>query len=51
MYLKIYVAERIGVNDLNELKSHPFFKGIKWDQMRKMKAPFVPEVLIFKEGF
>lgn len=26
------------------IKSHPFFKGLNWDNVRRMKAPIVPNV-------
>jgi len=26
------------------IKDHPFFNGVKFDQLRAMKAPFVPEL-------
>ncbi len=29
---------------VDEVKKHPFFKGINWDDMYSMKAPFIPEV-------
>lgn len=35
---------RIGVNGVEEIKAHPFFNGIDWMQIRKMKAPFVPQL-------
>ncbi|KAI5797947.1 serine/threonine-protein kinase cbk1 [Peziza echinospora] len=28
-----------------EIKSHPFFRGIKWHKLHTMKAPFIPEGL------
>ena len=27
-----------------EIKSHPFFKGIDWDNIRNTKAPFIPKL-------
>ena len=27
---------------LNQVSTHPFFKGIKWKDLRSVKAPFVP---------
>ena len=35
---------RLGVHGVEEIKKHPFFKGIDWNNMRKMKAPFIPEL-------
>lgn len=27
---------------LSELSDHPFFKSVKWDDLRSVRAPFVP---------
>lgn len=27
---------------MDELTSHPFFKNVKWDDLRGVRAPFVP---------
>jgi len=27
---------------LNQVSSHPFFKGVKWKDLRSVRAPFVP---------
>lgn len=27
---------------LSQIASHPFFDGVKWDNLRSTKAPFVP---------
>lgn len=37
--------ERIGANDKQEIKDHPFFAGINWKdvEMRKLPPPFVDE--------
>jgi len=35
---------RLGVHGVEEIKKHPFFKGIDWNNMRNMKAPFIPEL-------
>ncbi|XP_052697457.1 serine/threonine-protein kinase MRCK alpha-like isoform X3 [Crassostrea angulata] len=35
---------RFGKNGLEDFINHPWFKGIKWDEIRDMNAPFVPEV-------
>ena len=36
--------KRLGKNGSQEIKSHPFFKGIDWDNIRNMKPPFVPDL-------
>jgi len=33
---------RLGLNGSDEIKAHPFFKGFDWENIKKMKAPFVP---------
>ena len=35
---------RLGIHGVEEIKKHPFFRGIDWDNIRKMKAPFIPEL-------
>ncbi|KYQ90455.1 putative protein serine/threonine kinase [Tieghemostelium lacteum] len=27
-----------------DIKAHPFFKGVNWENIRKVKAPFIPEL-------
>lgn len=34
--------KRLGKNGADEIKQHPFFGDIDWDNVRKMKAPFIP---------
>ena len=36
--------ERLGKKGPEEIKKHPFFKGVDWDNIRNSKAPFVPEL-------
>lgn len=36
--------KRLGLNGCEEIKRHPFFKGIDWMNVRKLKAPFIPEI-------
>jgi len=36
--------ERLGKNGVEEIKKHPFFKGIDWNNLRSMKAPYQPVV-------
>ena len=43
-------ADRIGCRPnrgVQELKDHPFFKGIDWDKLirKEMRPPYVPNVL------
>jgi len=33
---------RLGKNGAEEIKKHPFFEGIDWANVRKMKAPNIP---------
>ena len=36
--------DRLGARGVEEIKNHPFFLGIRWDKLRKSKAPWIPEV-------
>ena len=36
--------ERLGINGANEIKEHPFFQGINWENIRNTTAPFIPEL-------
>ncbi len=29
---------RLGVNDKLEIKSHPFFKNVNWDDVKELKV-------------
>ena len=35
-----------GPTDGEEIKSHPFFKGVDWDKLirREIQPPFIPDV-------
>ena len=33
---------RLGKNGAEEIKNHPFFKGVDWDNIRNSKPPFIP---------
>ncbi|KAG0289945.1 Serine/threonine-protein kinase MRCK alpha, partial [Linnemannia gamsii] len=35
---------RLGKNGVEEIKFHPFFKGIDWDNIRKSTPPFLPVI-------
>ncbi|XP_059445060.1 uncharacterized protein LOC132176917 [Corylus avellana] len=38
------VDHRLGTKGADEIKAHPWFKGIEWDKLYQMKAAFIPEV-------
>ena len=35
---------RLGTNGIQEIKSHPFFRGLNWEKLREMKSPFIPNI-------
>ncbi|KAA6393764.1 MAG: hypothetical protein EZS28_010707, partial [Streblomastix strix] len=35
---------RLGAKDVNEIKNHPFFKGVQWSKLAQQKPPMIPEV-------
>ena len=35
---------RLGKNGSEEIKSHPFFKGVNWQKIREMRPPFIPNL-------
>ena len=39
-------ADRLGSRGVQEIKAHPFFKGIDWDRAKEMRPPWVPKVII-----
>ena len=36
--------QRLGRNGVEEIKEHPFFEGVAWDQLRNSVSPYIPEV-------
>ena len=37
-------TKRLGANGADEVKAHPFFAGIDWDQVTTTEAAFIPQV-------
>ena len=37
-------SDRLGKNGAEEIKKHPFFKDVDWDNIRNTKAPFIPKL-------
>lgn len=35
-------SQRLGANGSTEVKAHPFFRGVDWDNLALQKAAFVP---------
>jgi serine/threonine kinase 38 len=35
---------RLGRNGVEEIKKHPFFKGLDWDTLRDLTPPYIPQV-------
>uniref|UniRef100_I1JB62 non-specific serine/threonine protein kinase n=1 Tax=Glycine max TaxID=3847 RepID=I1JB62_SOYBN len=38
------VEQRLGTKGADEIKAHPWFKGVEWDKLYQMQAAFIPEV-------
>ena len=44
-----YKDKRLGLNGIDEIKRHPFFKNFDWDNIRNNKPPYIPKPLRIKE--
>ena len=44
-----YKDKRLGLNGIDEIKKHPFFKNFNWDNVRNTKPPFIPKPVIIKD--
>jgi protein-serine/threonine kinase len=33
-----------GAHGAHEIKQHPFFRGVQWDGLRRIRAPFEPKL-------
>jgi serine/threonine-protein kinase RIM15 len=40
--LELDPKKRLGANGIQEIREHPFFKGIVWDKIMEEPPPFVP---------
>ncbi|EFA77558.1 hypothetical protein PPL_12161 [Heterostelium album PN500] len=38
------VCEKDRLKNAEQIKKHPFFRGVNWDKIRQQKAPFIPEL-------
>ncbi|EPY51485.1 AGC protein kinase Ppk18 [Schizosaccharomyces cryophilus OY26] len=43
-FLKLNPEDRLGAKGIQEIKRHPFFEGIKWNDLLSHEAPFVPNL-------
>lgn len=37
-------TNRLGANGIQEIKDHPFFRGIDWKNIWSSKSPFIPTI-------
>ncbi len=35
---------RLGIHGADDIKRHPFFRGVNWDEIRNVEAPFIPKL-------
>ena len=42
--------KRLGLNGIDEIKNHIFFKDFDWEHIRQMKPPFVPKLVFDSKG-
>ena len=38
------VEKRLGYHGASEIKNHPWFRGVDWNNIKSMKPPFIPKV-------
>eukprot|EP01132_Coremiostelium_polycephalum_P004240 gene4240-5308_t len=42
--IKKLVCEKDRLKTADQIKQHPFFRGINWENIRNQKSPFIPEL-------
>lgn len=42
--LVTHADQRLGLKGADEIKKHPFFRNFAWNKIKKVKAPFIPEL-------
>lgn len=38
------VDDRLGTQGVQDIKAHPFFAGVRWDDLHATRAPYIPRV-------